>query len=229
MPPSAKPMGGADGASPRASNPAGKEGKAKPKKKAPTGKVSLGMPMNKSADLTEEAAKADLDALQKKYGTLVVAFNNQQAELAKCMEEKEKLEQQVESLKTSVESGVPLSGDELTQNLKEELEKSRAENRSLENANMGLQKKVNKLQVEHVSEEEVDQLFYALEVKESELEQAKQDKMMLEQEVLTARQNSARGGGAADSKFIEIHYHNDNSDDEDDAVDVSAAAPAPTA
>ena len=119
-------MGGADGASPRASNPAGKEGKAKLKKKAPTGKVSLGMPMNKSADLTEEAAKADLDALQKKYGTLVVAFNNQQAELAKCMEEKEKLEQQVESLKTSVESGVPLSGDELTQNLKEELEKSRA-------------------------------------------------------------------------------------------------------
>jgi len=73
----------------------------------------------------------------------------------------------------------------------------------------------------------VDQLFYALEVKESELEQAKQDKMMLEQEVLTARQNSARGGGA-DSKFIEIHYHNDNSDDDDDAVDVSAAAPAPT-
>jgi len=219
--------GAKDGATPRASNPAGKEGKAKPKKKAPTGKVSLGMPMNKSADLTEEAAKADLDALQKKYGTLVVAFNNQQAELAKCMEEKEKLEQQAESLKTSLNSGVPLSSDEVTQQLKDDLEKSRAENRSLENANMALQKKVNKLQVEHVSEEEVDQLFYALEVKESELEQAKQDKMMLEQEVLTARQNSARGGGA-DSKFIEIHYHNDNSDDDDDAVDVSAAAPAPT-
>ena len=35
------------------------------------------------------------------------------------------------------------------------------ENRSLENANMGLQKKVNKLQVEHVSEEEVDQVRLA--------------------------------------------------------------------
>ena len=34
---------------------------------------------------------------------------------------------------------------------------------------MALQKKVNKLQVEHVSEEEVDQLFYALEVKEQQL------------------------------------------------------------
>ena len=116
---------------------------------------------------------------------------------------------------------------------------------------MALQKKVNKLQVEHVSEEEVDQvsanhaclddaewtppavyrrptptplarapplspcratllprvrtvrrclcaqLFYALEVKEQQLEQAMQDKESLEQEVLTARQLSARGGGGA--------------------------------
>ena len=41
--------------------------------------------------------------------------------------------------------------------------------------NMQLQKeKINKLQVEHVSEEEVDQLFYALELKEQQLAQAKQ-------------------------------------------------------
>ena len=52
------------------------------------------------------------------------------------------------------------------------------------------------------------QLFYALEVKEQQLEQAMQDKESLEQEVLTARQLSARGGGG-DPKFIEIHHHND--------------------
>ena len=57
------------------------------------------------------------------------------------------------------------------------------------------------------------QLFYALEVKEQQLEQAMQDKESLEQEVLTARQLSARGGGG-DPKFIEIHHHNDISDDE---------------
>ena len=91
---------------------------------------------------------------------------------------------------------------------------------------MALQKKVNKLQVEHVSEEEVDQLFYALEVKEQQLEQAMQDKESLEQEVLTARQLSARGG-AAEQKFIEIHHHNDCSDDDDDDDEKPAEAPAP--
>ena len=59
------------------------------------------------------------------------------------------------------------------------------------------------------------QLFYALEKKEQELEQANADKDALEQEVLTARQLSARGGGA-DPKFIEIHHHNDISDDDED-------------
>ena len=86
---------------------------------------------------------------------------------------------------------------------------------------MTLQKKVNKLQVEHVSEEEVDQLFYALEVKEQQLEQAMQEKDSLEQEVLTARQMSARGGAVADPKFIEIHHHNDVSDDSDDEKDAA--------
>lgn len=42
--------------------------------------------------------------------------------------------------------------------------------------NMQLQKKINKLQVEHVSEEEVDQLFYALEMKEKQLEQISREK-----------------------------------------------------
>ena len=60
------------------------------------------------------------------------------------------------------------------------------------------------------------QLFYALEQKEQQLEQAMQEKESLEQEVLTARQLSARGGGSAEPKFIEIHHHNDISDDEDE-------------
>ena len=90
---------------------------------------------------------------------------------------------------------------------------------------MQLQKKVNKLQVEHVSEEEVDQLFYALEQKEQQLEQAMQDKESLEQEVLTARQLSARGG-SVDPKFIEIHHHNDISDDGSDDDDAPAPAVA---
>ena len=60
-------------------------------------------------------------------------------------------------------------------------------------------------QVEHVSEEEVDQLFYALELKEQQLAQAKQQNEGLQQEVLTARQMSARGGNA-EPKFIEIHH-----------------------
>ncbi len=84
---------------------------------------------------------------------------------------------------------------------------------------MALQKKVNKLQVEHVSEEEVDQLFYALEQKEQQLEQALAEKEHLEGEVLTARQLSARGGGVP--TVVEIHHHANLSDDEDD--DESAA------
>lgn len=88
---------------------------------------------------------------------------------------------------------------------------------------MALQKKVNKLQVEHVSEEEVDQLFYALEVKEQQLEQVTAEKEGLEAEVLTARQLSARG--PAVPTIVEIHHHNDLSDDEDaDGGDAPAAA-----
>ena len=85
--------------------------------------------------------------------------------------------------------------------------------RTLETQNMALQKKVNKLQVEHVSEEEEDQLFYALEVKEAQLKQAVAEKNDLEAEVLTARQLTARGVNLAEPKFIEVH-HNALSDDD---------------
>ena len=84
--------------------------------------------------------------------------------------------------------------------------------------NMQLQKRINKLQVEHVSEEEVDQLFYALELKEQQLAQAQRDKVGLEQEVLTARQLTARGTNF-EPKFIEVHHHNNLSDDDSDDSD----------
>ena len=83
---------------------------------------------------------------------------------------------------------------------------------------MALQKKVNKLQVEHVSEEEVDQLFYALEMKDHQLAQAQREKEGLEQEMLTARQLTARGTNY-EPKFIEIHHHNTLSDDDDSNSD----------
>ena len=69
------------------------------------------------------------------------------------------------------------------------------------------------------------QLFYALEQKEQQLEQAMQEKESLEQEVLTARQLSARGGGGGDPKFIEIHHHNDISDDDSDKEEDSKSVP----
>merc|ERR1719198_737656 len=175
------------------------------------------MPMNKPDEMTEEAAKSDLTELQKKYGALVVNFNNQQAELAASQKRCVSLEAEVTSLKAQT-SGTPMSADESVAALTKELAHVKEELRAAEAGNMNLQKKVNKLQVEHVSEEEVDQLFYALEVKEQQLEQAMADKESLEQEVLTARQLSARGGGG-DPKFIEIHHHNDISDDDDDDDD----------
>merc|ERR1719230_2022612 len=169
--------------------------------------------MNKPADLTEDAAKADLEQLQSKYGALVVNFNNQQAELAAAQKQISQLEEDNERLRA--QTSADFSADDRSKQQASALEKALSELRALEAANMALQKKVNKLQVEHVSEEEVDQLFYALEQKEQQLEKAMQDKESLEQEVLTARQLSARGGGG-DPKFIEIHHHNDISDDEED-------------
>ena len=227
--PRAKPMVAKESASPRAAPAAGKSAaEKKPKAKKPKGSVptvpmSLGMPMNKPADLTEEAAKSDLEALQKKYGALVVNFNNQQAELAAAQRQIHVLEDENSRLKGS--SG--LSGDAATASLQSQLDQTLSELRSLESTNMQLQKKVNKLQVEHVSEEEVDQLFYALEQKEQQLEQAMADKANLEEEVLTARQLSARGGAPVDPKFIEIHHHNDISDDDDSDDDEKKSKSVP--
>ena len=65
-----------------------------------------------------------------------------------------------------------------------------------------------------VSEEEVDQLFYALEQKEAQLAKTMAEKNELEEEIMTARQLTARGGNM-DPKFIEVHHHNDISDDSD--------------
>jgi hypothetical protein len=69
--------------------------------------------------------------------------------------------------------------------------------------------------VEHVSEEEVDQLFYALELKEQQLAQAQRDKAGVEEQLLTARQLTARGTNY-EPKFIEIHHNNNLSDDDSD-------------
>jgi len=209
--PTAKPEGGDK-------KPADKKPEAeKPKGAAPPAPIGLGMPMSKPAELSEDQAKADLENLQQKYGALVVNFNNQQAELAAAHKKIVDLESDNDRLKAQA-SG-QFSADDNQQALQARLEQTLQELRALEATNMQLQKKVNKLQVEHVSEEEVDQLFYALEQKEQQLEQAQQEKEALQEEVLTARQLSARGGPPADPKFIEIHHHNDISDDDDDDDD----------
>jgi len=165
-----------------------------------------------TADLDEAGAKSSLDELQKQYAALVVSFNNQQTELLSCQAQLLRAENELEVYRSAGESGG--SGASVEIGLKRELEKMAADLRAVESANMALQKKVNKLQVEHVSEEEVDQLFYALEQKEQQLEQALAEKEHLEGEVLTARQMTARGGGVP--TIVEIHHHANLSDDDDD-------------
>jgi len=214
--PRAKPMAKPDAPSPRASKPTAAAGDKKPKAKkpkastAPTALMTLDKPVVAAKDLNEEAAKRELDELQQKYGSLIVNFNNQQAELKACQKACEDLEQDKLALEQRAAAG---SADDAVKILTEQLEKATADLRASEAANMALQKKVNKLQVEHVSEEEVDQLFYALEVKEQQLETLTAEKEGLEAEVLTARQLSARG--TAVPTIVEIHHHNDLSDDED--------------
>jgi len=226
--PKAKPMGRAS--SPRAHAPGGpapssgkaasgeKKLKAKKTKNAPpVAPLSLGCPIVSNMDeLSAEQAKQQLADMNKKYGALIVNFNNQQAELAASLKRTASLESEVEALREQVGG----SGDQQVASLQRQLQDSVQELRQVEAMNMTLQKKVNKLQVEHVSEEEVDQLFYALEIKEQQLEQAQKDKAGLEAEVLTARQLTARGTNY-EPKFIEIHHHNnlsddDESDDDDD-------------
>jgi len=204
-------------ASPAAAKPNGdKEKKPKVKKVKgdklpPTAPMTLEMPMHKVTELNETQAKDDLQELQKKYGALIVNFNNQQAELAKALKERAELEARVVDLE-SERGQPPPSAEEAIQRLQKQLESAQGEVNALEQNNMNLQKKVNKLQVEHVSEEEVDQLFYALEQKEKQLAKVMEEKKGMEEEILTARQLTARGGNV-EPKYIEVHHHNDISDE----------------
>lgn len=123
--PRSKPTVAKEPASPRstAAKPAAdKKPKAKkPKGSAPTAPVELGMPMHKITDLDEQGAKKDLEELQKKYGALVVTFNNQQAELAAAQRSLDKLEDENAMLKSQAASGGALSSDDVTKQLREQL------------------------------------------------------------------------------------------------------------
>ena len=66
----------------------------------------------------------------------------------------------------------------------------------------------------------------SLEKVESDLAAVTLKKEQLEEEVLTARQLSARGGAAMEPKFIEIHHHNDLEEDSDNDDEAKAPAPA---
>mmetsp|Transcript_12411 Transcript_12411/g.29531 ORF Transcript_12411/g.29531 Transcript_12411/m.29531 type:complete len:146 (-) Transcript_12411:264-701(-) len=124
------PRGERPPASPRAhptvkAAPADKEKKPKPKKVRsdrlpPTAPMSLEMPMNKVTDLNETQAKDDLQELQKKYGALIVNFNNQQAELAKALKVNSDLESRIAELEAERES--PLSSNEKLVKLERQLE-----------------------------------------------------------------------------------------------------------
>jgi len=169
-----------------------------------------------TAGMDEAAAKSQLDDMQKQYSTLVVTFNNQQTELQTAQSRIADLETELAAAKTVTSTTSTV--DEKVSDIKGLLDNAQNDIKRLELENMNLQKKVNALQVEHVSEEEVDQLFYALEQKEQALEMALAEKETMEGELLTARQMSARGGGA-EPKFIEIHHHADMSDGDDDEKD----------
>ena len=125
------PRGERAPASPRASPstkaPSGdKEKKPKVKKVKgdklpPTAPMSLEMPMHKVTDLNETQAKDDLQELQKKYGALIVNFNNQQAELARALKANAELESRLADVEA--ERGQPaLSGDEAMAKLQKQLE-----------------------------------------------------------------------------------------------------------
>ena len=274
--------------------PAKKPKAKKPSAKAPPQAPSAGSAVRPSRvgdptlvisnieQLSEVQAKAQLGELQKKYGALIVNFNNQQAELATSQkrlaaaEQREQMqrgergadgsdpvqEQLQSTLAVRLASGCcaallhpnhpthvllrppqriarglaatrpadPIWSSGLARMLSYPILLllrpprthttcfARQELRAAEAQNMQLQKKINKLQVEHVSEEEVDQLFYALELKEQQLAQVQRDKAGLEQEVMTARQMTARGTNY-EPKFIEIHHNNLSDDDSDEDSD----------
>ena len=286
--PSAKPASSSSGAA-KGTKPKARKPKAPPRPNADSfeSKARVDVPITNVAELGVDDARSQLAELQKKYGALIVNFNNQQAELTQARRE-------VDRLKSAQASGPVLAGDAgaIQEQLQSTLAVSRAaaphaapalfrggcpepaqgrlrawggwagsstssgpahtmmrptrapglpcaalgaplphrcspprrsrparaqDLRAEEEKNMALQKKINKLQVEHVSEEEVDQLFYALELKEQQLAQAQRDKAGLEQEVQTARQLTARGTNLAEPKYIEIHHQHNLSDDSDDA------------
>lgn len=87
---------------------------------------------------------------------------------------------------------------------------------------MNLEKKVQMMKVEHVSEEEVDQLFFALEQKEEQLALKTKENAQLEEDLREA-QYTARGTNLVVQKVIEIHHHNDMEDESDDDEDVAGA------
>lgn len=180
--------------------------------------------MNKPDTLNEEQAKGDLQELQKKYGALIVNFNNQQAELARALKANQDLQSKVDSLQATVSLGRPQTAEELNDDNLSALQSAQREIVALEQSNMNLQKKINKLQVEHVSEEEVDQLFYTLEMKEQQLKTALAEKDSAEKELMSERQMTARGTHyLAEPKYIEVHH---NTISEDDDSDNEGAAPA---
>lgn len=291
--PSAKPASSSSD-KPKEKKPKAKKPKAPPRPNADSfeSKARVDVPISNVEELGVDDARAQLSELQKKYGALIVNFNNQQAELQAARKTIDRLEK-------SQGAGPALTGDAaaIQEQLQSTLAVSRPPHgpraacarggraspepaqgrlagwrgvgrggtssrqarlaslscttlagspllctrrplphrcspaaaaapplcaqdlRAEEEKNMALQKKINKLQVEHVSEEEVDQLFYALEIKEQQLAQAQRDKAGLEQEVLTARQLTARGTNYAEPKYIEIHHQHNLSDDSDDDSD----------
>lgn len=60
----------------------------------------------------------------------------------------------------------------------------------------------------------MDQLFYALEQKEALLAKTMAEKNELQEEILTTRALTARGGNY-EPKFVEVHHNRDISDDSD--------------
>ena len=127
-------------ASPRAApaapspKPAGEPKKVKakkPKAAPPTAPVSLGVPVNKVDEMSEEQAKTELESLQRKYGALIVNFNNQQAELAASQKRNTVLEEEVLSLKAQMTSPTDEQVTALQEQLRSTLQVRPPRHRSL--------------------------------------------------------------------------------------------------
>ena len=112
-------------AAPRpSSSKGGSSGEKKVRKKKstpPVAPLSLGMPMVQNMDeLPAEQARQQLGELQKKYGALIVNFNNQQAELAASLKRVNSLENEVVALKEQLGG----SGDQQIASLQRQLQDS---------------------------------------------------------------------------------------------------------